>query len=75
VTGVQADSAGLDDLDRLFETVRRERGAVDVLWASAGVGEQDRTIAARYPLTAVAAAMELSESSGRTALGKIILVP
>jgi NADPH2:quinone reductase len=32
-------------------------------------------IAARYPLTEVAAAMELAESSGRTALGKIILVP
>jgi NADPH:quinone reductase-like Zn-dependent oxidoreductase len=32
-------------------------------------------IAARYPLTEVAAAMELSESSGRTTLGKIILVP
>jgi NADPH2:quinone reductase len=32
-------------------------------------------IAARFPLTEVAAAMELSESSGRTNLGKIILVP
>ncbi|PRY35701.1 medium chain dehydrogenase/reductase family protein [Umezawaea tangerina] len=32
-------------------------------------------IAARYPLTEVAAAMELSESSGRTNLGKILLVP
>jgi NAD(P)-dependent dehydrogenase (short-subunit alcohol dehydrogenase family) len=40
VTGVQGDSADLDDLDRLFDTVRREKGAVDVLWASAGVGEQ-----------------------------------
>src|SRR4051794_3409340 len=38
VTGVQADSADLDDLDRLFETVQQEKGAVDVLWASAGVG-------------------------------------
>src|SRR6201999_4229809 len=40
VTAVQADSAALDDLDRLFETVRREKGAIDVLWASAGTGEQ-----------------------------------
>jgi hypothetical protein len=32
-------------------------------------------IAARYPLTEVAAAVELSESSARTALGKIVLVP
>src|ERR1022692_4718737 len=42
VTGVQADSADLDDLDRLFETVKQEKGAVDVLWASAGAGEQGR---------------------------------
>jgi NAD(P)-dependent dehydrogenase (short-subunit alcohol dehydrogenase family) len=42
VTGVQADSADLDDLDRLFETVKQERGTVDVLWASAGIGEQGR---------------------------------
>lgn len=40
VTGVQADSANLDDLDRLFDVVRREKGAVDVLWTSAGTGEQ-----------------------------------
>src|SRR3954469_25345689 len=37
-TGVQADSADLDDLDRLFDTVKQEKGAIDVLWASAGVG-------------------------------------
>jgi NAD(P)-dependent dehydrogenase (short-subunit alcohol dehydrogenase family) len=42
VTGVQADSANLDDLDRLFDTVKREKGTVDVLWASAGMGEQGR---------------------------------
>jgi NAD(P)-dependent dehydrogenase (short-subunit alcohol dehydrogenase family) len=40
VTGVQGDSADLDDLDRLFETVRQEKGAIDVLWASAGSGEE-----------------------------------
>jgi NAD(P)-dependent dehydrogenase (short-subunit alcohol dehydrogenase family) len=40
VTGVRADSADLADLDRLFETVKEEKGAVDVLWASAGMGEQ-----------------------------------
>jgi NAD(P)-dependent dehydrogenase (short-subunit alcohol dehydrogenase family) len=40
VTGVRGDSADLDDLDRLFDTVRREKGAIDVLWASAGRGEQ-----------------------------------
>jgi NAD(P)-dependent dehydrogenase (short-subunit alcohol dehydrogenase family) len=42
VTAVQADSADLDDLDRLFETVKREKGEIDVLWASAGTGERGR---------------------------------
>jgi len=42
VTGVQGDSANLDDLDRLFDTVKQEKGTVDVLWASAGTGEQSR---------------------------------
>ena len=42
VTGVQADSADLDDLDRLFETVKQEKGAIDVLWASAGMGEESK---------------------------------
>src|SRR6195952_5668782 len=42
VTGVRGDSADLADLDRLFETVRQEKGAIDVLWASAGAGEQGR---------------------------------
>ena len=39
VTGVQGDAANLADLDRLYETVRREKGRIDVLFASAGVGE------------------------------------
>jgi NADPH:quinone reductase-like Zn-dependent oxidoreductase len=38
-------------------------------------GQITAKIAARFPLTEVSAAMELSESSSRTALGKIILVP
>jgi NADPH:quinone reductase-like Zn-dependent oxidoreductase len=38
-------------------------------------GKLTAKIAARFPLTDVASAIELSESSGRTALGKIILVP
>ncbi|MDT5150668.1 MAG: hypothetical protein QOI01_2401 [Mycobacterium sp.] len=42
VTGVQGDSADLDDLDRLFDTVKQEKGAIDVLWASAGVGKQSK---------------------------------
>ncbi|OBI03685.1 dehydrogenase [Mycolicibacter heraklionensis] len=42
VTGVQGDSADLDDLDRLFDTVKRDKGSIDVLWASAGIGKQSR---------------------------------
>lgn len=38
VTGVRADSADLDDLNRLFATVEQEKGSIDVLWASAGAG-------------------------------------
>src|SRR5271155_2919034 len=39
VTGVQGDAANLADLDRLYETVKKEKGKIDVLFASAGVGE------------------------------------
>jgi NAD(P)-dependent dehydrogenase (short-subunit alcohol dehydrogenase family) len=39
VTGVQGDAANLDDLDRLFDTVKREKGKFDILFASAGKGE------------------------------------
>jgi NAD(P)-dependent dehydrogenase (short-subunit alcohol dehydrogenase family) len=39
VTGVRGDVSNLDDLDRLFETVKREKGKIDVLFASAGKGE------------------------------------
>jgi len=39
VTAVQGDASDLDDLDRLFDTVKREKGSIDVLWASAGMGE------------------------------------
>jgi NAD(P)-dependent dehydrogenase (short-subunit alcohol dehydrogenase family) len=42
VTAVQADSANLDDLDRLFDAVRQEKGAIDVLWASAGTAEEGK---------------------------------
>ncbi len=39
VTGVRGDAANLDDLDLLFDTVKREKGKIDVLFASAGKGE------------------------------------
>jgi NAD(P)-dependent dehydrogenase (short-subunit alcohol dehydrogenase family) len=38
VTGVRGDVANLGDLDRLFATVKREKGQIDVLFANAGTG-------------------------------------
>jgi len=39
VTGVQGDAGNLADLDRLYETVKKENRRIDVLFASAGTGE------------------------------------
>ena len=39
ITGVQGDASRLADLDRLYETVKREKGRIDILFASAGFGE------------------------------------
>ncbi len=39
VTTVQGDVAKLDDLDRLYETVRTEKGAIDIVVATAGFVE------------------------------------
>jgi NAD(P)-dependent dehydrogenase (short-subunit alcohol dehydrogenase family) len=39
VTAVQGDVAKLADLDRLYETVKREKGRVDVVFANAGGAE------------------------------------
>ena len=39
VTGVQGDASNLADLDRLYETVKKEKGKIDILFASAGYGE------------------------------------
>ena len=39
VTGVQGDASNLSDLDRLYETVKKQKGKIDVLFASAGRGE------------------------------------
>jgi NAD(P)-dependent dehydrogenase (short-subunit alcohol dehydrogenase family) len=36
--GVQGDVANLDDLDRLFATVRAQMGHLDILFANAGLG-------------------------------------
>lgn len=39
VTAIQGDAANLDDLDRLFATVKKEKGKIDVLVASAGTAK------------------------------------
>ena len=39
VSGVQGDVAKLADLDRLYETVSKVKGRVDIVFANAGVGE------------------------------------
>jgi NAD(P)-dependent dehydrogenase (short-subunit alcohol dehydrogenase family) len=39
VTGVQGDASNLADLDRLYDTVKKEKGHIDILFASAGRGE------------------------------------
>lgn len=39
VTGVQGDAGNMEDLDRLFSLVKKEKGHIDVLFASAGIGE------------------------------------
>lgn len=38
-TGIRADSARLDDLDRIFETIRQSGRGLDILLANAGGGE------------------------------------
>jgi NAD(P)-dependent dehydrogenase (short-subunit alcohol dehydrogenase family) len=39
VSGVQGDVAKLSDLDRLYETVVRVKGRIDIVFANAGLGE------------------------------------
>jgi NAD(P)-dependent dehydrogenase (short-subunit alcohol dehydrogenase family) len=39
VTGVQGDVSKLADLDRLYETVSRVKGRIDIVFANAGVAE------------------------------------
>ena len=36
VIGVQGDVTNLEDLDRLYETVKQQKGRIDVLFANAG---------------------------------------
>jgi NAD(P)-dependent dehydrogenase (short-subunit alcohol dehydrogenase family) len=40
VTGVQGDASNFHDIDHLYDVVRKEKGKIDILFASAGRGEQ-----------------------------------
>jgi NAD(P)-dependent dehydrogenase (short-subunit alcohol dehydrogenase family) len=39
VTGVQGDVSNLDDLDRLFAQIKREKGRLDIVFANAGAAK------------------------------------
>jgi len=39
VTAVQGDVSNLDDLDRLYKTIKEDKGALDIIVASAGIVE------------------------------------
>ena len=38
-TAVQGDVSNLADLDRLYATVKQQKGHIDILFANAGTGE------------------------------------
>ena len=39
VTAIQGDVSNLDDLDRLFAQIRKEKGKIDIVFANAGVAK------------------------------------
>lgn len=39
VVGIQGDVASLADLDRLFETIRKQKGKLDIVFANAGIAK------------------------------------
>jgi len=39
VAGVQGDVANLADLDRLFETIKKQKGKLDIVFANAGIAK------------------------------------
>ena len=39
VTAVQGDVANLDDLDRLFAQIKKQKGKIDILFANAGIAK------------------------------------
>jgi NAD(P)-dependent dehydrogenase (short-subunit alcohol dehydrogenase family) len=39
VIGIQGDVSRLGDIDRVFQTIREQKGKLDILFANAGIGE------------------------------------
>ena len=39
VAGIRGDVSQLDDLDRLFDQIKRDKGRLDVLFANAGIAK------------------------------------
>ncbi len=39
VIGVQGDVSNLEDLDRVYDTVKQQKGRIDILFANAGIAE------------------------------------
>src|SRR5437867_6635834 len=39
VTAIQGDVSNLDDLDRLFAQIKKEKGKIDIVFANAGVAK------------------------------------
>ena len=37
--GIQGDVSNITDLDRLYDTVKQQKGRIDILFANAGVRE------------------------------------
>ena len=66
VTGVQADSSKLDDLDRLYAQVAAEHGRIDVLFVNAGGGSM-------LPLGAITEA-QYDDTFGRNVRGTLFTV-
>lgn len=86
VQGVRGDIAEMADLDRLFDIVRAEKGHIDILFVSAGVGHMDQfvtnvtpqvfhetfTVNVKGPLFAVQKALPLFRDGGAIILNSSI---
>src|SRR5271168_434035 len=38
-TGIQGDVSRLGDIDKIYQTIREQKGKLDILFANAGIGE------------------------------------